>query len=447
MNADIRSARVADTLARMQNGLADGLIPIEVFNNRDIYEEELRRIFARSWVFIGHESELPNKGDYALRYIGEDPFIFVRGADGELRVLFNACRHRGVQVCRAEMGNTQRFTCPYHGWVYENTGALVSVPARQHGYRELDMAAWGLVAAPNVVNHHGLVFANLDPNAVSFAEYIGRFAWYLDIQLLLSEGGMEVIGEPQRWEVDANWKQGAENFCGDSSHTASTHASTLEVGIVRREAAGAANRIYGMHVHDCDGFAVSIRQLPEESPFFGYPEEVTRHFRPGRLTEAQFNLARRGLVHNGTIFPNFSFLHIAITDTPERPEGGFLTVRVWQPKGPGRMEIWNWMLAPREAPEAYKRRAYQLGMSSFGASGSFEQDDVAVWPGIARSARTVFAETSRFRLNYQMGLGAMGDVEPVPDWPGPGRAMPSNAGEGGLRTFHANWLRRMTAGG
>jgi hypothetical protein len=143
------------------------------------------------------------------------------------------------------------------------------------------------------------------------------------------------------------------------------------------------------------------------------------------------------------VFPNFSFLHFGLTDSPDRPAAGYLSLRVWQPKGPGKTEIWQWIMAPKEASDSYKRRAYQVGMSSFGPSGSFEQDDVAVWPGVARSASTVFAEVNNVKLNYQMGLGSMGDVEPIAGWPGPGVAIPSNAGEAGLRTFHRTWYDRM----
>ena len=115
--------------------------------------------------------------------------------------------------------------------------------------------------------------------------------------------------------------------------------------------------------------------------------------------------------------------------------------------GPGKTEIWNWILAPKESSPAYKRRAYRVGMSSFSPSGSFEPDDIAVFGSIARSASTVFAEMNDVKLNYQMGLGAMGDIEPLTDWPGPGTAVASNAGEEGLRTFHRSWYRQMVAAG
>ncbi len=444
MKAQRTDNTVPELLANMEQDLDRGLFPLQVFNNREIYDLELRRIFARSWVYIGHESEIPRPGDYATRNIGEDPFIFVRDDAGVIRVLFNSCRHRAGQVCRDDRGNANRFLCPIHGWSYRTSGELEGVPAKNQGYRELNTAEWGLFAAPKVTNYHGLVFACLDPEAVSFEQYLGKYHWYLDIQLLLSQGGMQVLGEPHRWLVEANWKQGAENFCGDSSHTPSTHRSALDAGFVRQEMNTGPGKKFRLHVHDCDGHAISIRQLePGQTAFWDYPEEVTAHFRNSRLSGPQLDLARRAINHNGTVFPNFSFLHFAATDSIDRPPAGFLSMRVWQPKGPGKTEIWNWILAPREASESYKRRAYQAGMSSFSPSGNFEQDDVTVWPWIARSASTVFAEMNHIKLNYQMGLRGMGDAQPIADWPGPGVAVPSSAGEGGLRTFHRTWYERM----
>ena len=431
-------------LAEMREDLRKGLVPARNFGSREIHELELRRIFARSWVFIGLEGEIPKPGDFTTRTIGEDPFIFVRDAKGTIQVFLNTCRHRGTQVCRVAAGQTTSFVCPFHGWEYNTSGELIAVPARKQGYASLDFKDWGLFKAPHVANYHGLIFANLDSDAQSFEDYLGDYKWYFDIHLRLTEGGMEVLGKPHRWLADANWKQGAEGFCGDSSHTQMTHRSALETGIVQAASGGAPRTDTGLHIHDCDGFAISIRQLPDEEPFFLYPDEVRRHFRPGALNQHQFDLAKRSLLQNGTIFPNFSFLHIGLTDSPSRPPAAFLTFRVWQPRGPRQMEIWSWILAPKEASPEYKRRAYQLGMSSFSPSGSFEQDDMSVWAGVSRSGATIFAEMNNIRFNYQMGLGDMSPSAPKTDWVGPGIADRSNAGEGGLRTFHKTWYEKMT---
>jgi phenylpropionate dioxygenase-like ring-hydroxylating dioxygenase large terminal subunit len=446
---DSATTRAQSILDRMQADLDRGLVPAAVFNDPAIHALELRRIFARCWVFIGHETELAQPGDYYVRSIGTDPFIFVRDEDGEIRVLFNSCRHRGSVICRSDAGNTSHFRCPYHAWTYKNNGQLVGVPARQEAYRALDLEGWGLHAAPRVESYGGMVFACLDPDAPTLADYLGRFRWYLDIQFNLTDGGMVVLGEPHRWLVDADWKSGAENFTGDSSHTQMTHRSLLETGLAGEAAAGKPGRAHGLHVNDCDGHAISIRRLPPESNvFWGYPPEIQALFRQGPLSQAQYDLARGAVVHDGTVFPNFSFIHFGAREDIARPPAGFLSLRVWQPRGPGKMEIWNWVLAPREAPQAYREQAYRAAMSSFSPSGSFEQDDVVVWSGVARSAGSVFAEMHNLTFNYQMGLPTVGmaEVEPLAGWEGPGSAWPSNAGESGLRSFHKRWLEQMTAG-
>ena len=137
-------------LATMGDELKGGVVPLWIMGNPEIYQLELDRVFARNWNFMAHESELPNKGDYVARTIGEDPFIVVRGDDGRIRVLFDSCRHRGTRVCMADKGNASSFLCPFHGWVYKNTGELGPIPARKTSYKSLDDKKWGLVPAPRV---------------------------------------------------------------------------------------------------------------------------------------------------------------------------------------------------------------------------------------------------------------------------------------------------------
>ena len=120
---------VPEFLSGMGEDLKRGLVPLRVFNNREIHELELRRIFARSWVFVAHQTESPNPGDFVTRPIGEDPFICVR--DDEANQCAQQLSHRGAQLCRVEMGNTRGFTCPFHGWSHKTNGELVGVPARR----------------------------------------------------------------------------------------------------------------------------------------------------------------------------------------------------------------------------------------------------------------------------------------------------------------------------
>ncbi len=94
--------------------MQDDLVPAEIFNNEDIFRAEMERIFTTTWVFVAHESEIPNPGDFVQRKIGLDPVIVTRDGKGGINVMSNYCRHRGTQVCQTDAGNSRFFTCPYH---------------------------------------------------------------------------------------------------------------------------------------------------------------------------------------------------------------------------------------------------------------------------------------------------------------------------------------------
>src|SRR4051812_11529445 len=133
-----------------------------------VFDLERDRLFCRTWQFLAHESEIPEPGDYVVRRIVDDSFIVARDEHGRVRVLLNMCRHRGMQVCRAEAGNASHFRCPYHAWTYRNDGTLVGVPFHQEAYggdAGFEKATNGLVAPPHVDSYRGLIFANLDPAA------------------------------------------------------------------------------------------------------------------------------------------------------------------------------------------------------------------------------------------------------------------------------------------
>src|SRR5215475_6040347 len=151
-----------------------GLVDRKIFSDEEIYQLELERIFARTWNFMCHESQIPNAGDFFLNYIGEDRVIVVRDKEGGIQVLLNTCRHRGNAVCRAEEGHATSFMCTYHGWTYDLQGKLVGVPGFKDYYHEdLNREEWGLVHAAQVDSYKGFVFATLDPEAPSLDEFLG----------------------------------------------------------------------------------------------------------------------------------------------------------------------------------------------------------------------------------------------------------------------------------
>jgi fatty-acyl-CoA synthase len=109
-----------------------------LYTHPAIFEAELGKIWYRTWVYVGHASEVPEPNDYIMKSIGPEPVIMARDQDGNINLLLNRCAHRGNQVCLTEKGNAGMFVCPYHGWGYRNTGELrgFSVSRRHAGYRD-----------------------------------------------------------------------------------------------------------------------------------------------------------------------------------------------------------------------------------------------------------------------------------------------------------------------
>ena len=99
----------------------------DVYIDPELFELEMEELWRRTWIYVGHESQVPGAGDYLTTTIGTEPVIMVRHTDGSLRVLRNRCAHKGTKVVTERMGNAGRFLrCPYHGWSYRTDGSLAA---------------------------------------------------------------------------------------------------------------------------------------------------------------------------------------------------------------------------------------------------------------------------------------------------------------------------------
>ncbi|MBV9600847.1 MAG: aromatic ring-hydroxylating dioxygenase subunit alpha [Chloroflexi bacterium] len=410
-----------------------GRIPAFIFSDPTIYRVELERIFQRVWLFVAHVSEVPQRGDYVKRNMGEQTVIVAHGEDDMVRVFLNYCRHRGMELCRSELGNTSHFRCPYHGFTYSYTGALTGVPFQREAYVEgLERSALSLVEA-RVEMYQGLIFATWTLDGPSLHEYLGDIAWYLDV--LVGRAEMEVVGPPQRWRVPTGWKLPSENFCSDAYHTAHTHASIVKLDLIT---GGTSFGASGYHVHSQNGHGLGLgTQAGAEPP---YPPEMRAEFEQ-RLSAPQLALLDRLKNLHGNVFPNLSFL-IPTAIHLEGREVWSTTLRLWQPRSVDSTEVVSWCLVEKNAPDWWKRLSRQSYIETFGISGMFEQDDTENWESMTRNSRGALSRNGETDLNYTMGIGRA----PMQDFAGPGVVYDGKYSEENARRFYRTWLDYMVAG-
>lgn len=364
-------------------------VPISVFHNEQVYRAELEKIFAKCWLYLGHETQLREPGDYILARMGEDEVVVTRRDNGTVGAFLNSCRHRGAKVCRADQGNSRALRCPYHGWTFDLYGKLIGVPRIKTAYHgELQRERLGLIEVAKLDIVHGLIFATWDPEAPSLREYLGGFLVYLDLLFGRAEQGFEVIGGVHKWAIDTNWKIPAENFSGDQYHLSTTHASSVEVGL-RHRVTEYGHTIYVPEGHsftrEKGGAQQGTAALTEYTQYVQSMQEKIARNHP--------ELAEFIPVGVGTVFPNISFM-----DSMR-----FTTLRLWQPAGPHRVEVNSWCLVDSSMPQEVKEAAMRQYVLSFGPSGMFEQDDGEVWTSIAEGSRGVIAQ--RHSFDYSMGIG------------------------------------------
>jgi phenylpropionate dioxygenase-like ring-hydroxylating dioxygenase large terminal subunit len=204
------------------------------YTDPEIFALEMDRIFRRGWVYVGHAGEVPNVGDFCLKRIGTVPVIMVRGADREVRLLLNRCRHRGATVCQIERGNARAFRCAYHGWTYRLDGALSGVPYPTGYGSDFRKDDFGLTRVPRVGSYRGFIFGSLAAEGITLEEHLGAARNEIDLFTALSDDDeIGVVAGTQKYEFHGNWKLQVENAL-DGYHPNFVH-STFVDAVVRRQ--------------------------------------------------------------------------------------------------------------------------------------------------------------------------------------------------------------------
>jgi len=202
----------------------------KAYVDQEIFDLEMERIFERLWIYIGHESQVKNPGDYYLARVGRQPMLMTRDKDGQIHVLYNRCPHRGTQLCSARKGNTgSSIRCSYHAWLFELDGRIKSIPAVE-GYEgtafNMDDPAFHVRKAPRVDNYRGFWFASLAKDGPDLETHLGESKTAFDQLIDRAPGGeTEVVGDCFRMVQQSNWKVFLENQL-DVSHPGATHEST-----------------------------------------------------------------------------------------------------------------------------------------------------------------------------------------------------------------------------
>jgi 3-phenylpropionate/trans-cinnamate dioxygenase alpha subunit len=364
-----------------------GEIDRRIFVDEEIFEQEMRQIFGRAWLFLCHETQIPKPGDFFEAPMGRDNVLVVRQKDGAIRALVNTCTHRGNAVCRAEEGNTRNFMCTYHGWTFGLGGDLVGVPGLDKFYAgALDRKKHALRQVAQLDSYKGFVFGTFDPAAPPLHDYLGATG-RLGLDLIAERGAeMEIVPGVQKFVVDCNWKFAVDNLF-DWYHPQITHMSALSSGMFPEEAydaflagaggtdGGGAKTPEGQEItfkpKNFFDFVESIVVLGEYGHAIAGPPADLRNAEANAWRERPGAAAALGPVGvrvdgHPNIFPT-----LWITTTSQ------ISLRV--PRTPTSTELWWFSFVPKEASPEERAMSLVYQNHVFGPAGILEQDDGENW--------------------------------------------------------------------
>jgi benzoate/toluate 1,2-dioxygenase alpha subunit len=195
------------------------------FTDERLFELEMQHIFEGNWIYLAHESQIPNNNDYYTTTMGRQPVVIARNRQGELNAFVNACTHRGAVLCRHKRGNKATYTCPFHGWTFNNSGKLLKVKDPEGaGYPDCfnKEGSHDLKKIARFGSYRGFLFGSLNADVPSLEEFLGEAARIIDMIVDQSEDGLEVLRGFSTYTYEGNWKLTAENGA-DGYHVSAVH--------------------------------------------------------------------------------------------------------------------------------------------------------------------------------------------------------------------------------
>ncbi|HIE82619.1 MAG TPA: aromatic ring-hydroxylating dioxygenase subunit alpha [Dehalococcoidia bacterium] len=348
------------------------LVNRRAFVDPNILLKEHQAIFDKCWLYLGHESELPKKGEFLTRKVGGRELIFVRDSEDKYRAFFNTCPHRGAMVCREKQGNGKMFRCFYHAWTFDLTGKLIQRPEGERYSEAAQEGMHDLVPVAQLDNYRGLYFANYDQDAVDLVTYLAGAIEYIDLTLDQSEVAMEIVGGIQEYGFQANWKLLAENSF-DGYHGLPTHSTYFDYVQAAGGQLGESLTLTS-EPHDLGNGHAAIEYgapwgRPIAKPVAAWGNEGAAECAAIRdRLEERFGKERADRIafnnFNMVIFPNFVINNIMA-----------ITFRTFYPEAPDKQHVKAWTLAPVDESAAMRERRLYNFLEFLGPGGFATPDD------------------------------------------------------------------------
>ena len=394
----------------------DFKVDMRVYTSPAVFDAEMQRIFESTWVYVGHVNEIEHPGDFKTATIGRNPVIVSRAEDGAIHVMLNACRHRGNAVCREPRGSAQRFTCPYHEWVYSLSGELVGVTF-PNGYPPDFAAKLGGLVKLRCATYRGLIFASLNDDVPGLEDHLGDVRRYIDLWADLSPEPEFRIAQPHHYGYQGNWKFQAENGI-DGWHARFVHQSAFETvaefggpPTSMRSTVGCLRAFdHGIGILERPGISQGLSEQQREA----YRELLKRRHGAARLEQLWF-------VRQIFIFPNvFLFDNL---------------IRVIQPLSPEKTVVASYPLLLRGAPDDINRvRLHEL-QSRLCTTGMINVDDLEMFASNQTGMRSA-------KMRWIVLSHGMGQEQPVQG----SELLVEDTSEATQRAIHREWRRLMSAG-
>lgn len=371
--------------SRFESLVKDDAVHRSVYTDPTIFSEEMERIFARTWVYAGHESEIPNPGDFKTDVIAGRSIILVRHTDAQVYGLYNRCMHRGALVCEQDSGHAEYLRCPYHAWTYRTNGELALVPLRETFGPDFDLADYGLRPLPRVGSYRGFLFVSLSPEGPDLDEHLGRARHYIDLFVDRSPTGEIRVVNPLKYEYHGNWKLQMENMA-DSYHAQYVHASAM-AAFTAGPSGGAGKPVLSWHDHMDRSFGAGHGVMAWRGMIVANRRDHPGYF--DALASRQGEPRAEELAHlniHVMVYPNL-ILHT-----------NYQHIRVVRPKAVDFTEIHTYPCelvgAPADVNEALVRNT-SIHVSP---AGRFQVDDLEVFQRVQQGLQIDAADWVLFKM-------------------------------------------------